>query len=112
MRGLLASQTDAFVAHSTSVKNQVAEMHRLGGSDVLVIRHALYDTYYKDIDKQAAREELGIKESFTVLYFGMIRNYKGVCYLVEAFNRLPQDIGQGCQRCESVRCSYSRGAVQ
>jgi len=92
MGKLLISQADGFVVHSSSVKKQVAQVYRINDRRIAVIPHGLYDVYYKDIDKQAAKRELGIKESFTILCFGMIRKYKGVPYLVEAYNRLPQEI--------------------
>lgn len=90
----LMSRVDAFVVHSASVKSQVTQIYRLRDNRVFIIPLGLYDTYYQDYDKQAARDELGIKEQFTILYFGLIRKYKGVPYLVEAFNKLPQDIAQ------------------
>jgi len=92
MGKLLMSRSDAFVVHSLSVINQVAEIYHLSPDRVFAIPLGLYDVYYQHIDKQAAMAELGIEEKFVILYFGMIRKYKGVPCLVEAFNRLPQDI--------------------
>jgi len=94
MGRLLMSKVDAFVVHSNSVKSQVAEIYHLRESKVFVIPLGLYDVYYQDYDKQAAMDQLGIKEKFVILYFGLIRKYKGVPYLVEAFNKLPQDVAQ------------------
>ena len=94
MGKLLMSRSDAFVVHSLSVINQVAEIYHLSPDRVFAIPLGLYDVYYQHIDKQAAMDELGIKEKFVILYFGMIRKYKGVPCLVEAFNRFPQDIAR------------------
>jgi glycosyltransferase involved in cell wall biosynthesis len=94
MGRLLMSRVDAFVVHSNSVKHQVARIYHLSDSSIFVIPFGLYDAYYRHIDKQEAIDKLGIKERFVILYFGLIRKYKGVPYLVEAFNKLPQDIAQ------------------
>lgn len=94
MGRLLMKKVDAFVVHSGIVKKQVIEIYHLSKDRVFIIPHGRYDTYYQDYDKQVAKDELGIKEEFTILYFGMIRKYKGVPYLVEAFNKLPHDIAQ------------------
>ena len=94
MGKLLMSRSDAFVVHSPSVINQVAEIYHLSPDRVFAIPLGLYDVYYQHIDKQAAMAELGIEEKFVILYFGMIRKYKGVPCLVEAFNRFPQDIAR------------------
>jgi len=92
MGKLLISQADGLVVHSNAVKKSIAQVFRINDRRIAVIPHGLYDVYYKRIDKQAAKRELGIKESLTILCFGMIRKYKGVPYLVEAFNRLPREI--------------------
>ena len=44
------------------------------------------------MDRAVAREELGTGEEFVILYFGLIRHYKGVPCLVKAFDLLPQAI--------------------
>ena len=92
MGRLLISQADSLVVHSNAVKKRVAQIYHINDRRIAVIPHGLYDVYYKHTDKQAAKRELGIKESFTILCFGMIRKYKGVPYLVGAFNRLPQKV--------------------
>ena len=92
MGKLLMSQIDVFVVHSASVRSQVAQTYHVSDSRIHVTPHGLYDVYYQHIDKRMAREYLEIKESFTILCFGMIRRYKGVRYAVEAFNRLPPEV--------------------
>ena len=94
MGRLLMKRADAFVVHASSVKDQVTRIYGLKEDSVAVIPHALYDVYCRDCDKQAAKDKLGISEEFVILYFGLIRKYKGVPYLVEAFNKLPQSIVQ------------------
>jgi len=92
MGKILISQADSLVVHSNAVKKSIAQVFRINDRRITVIPHGLYDVYYKHIDKQAAKRDLGIKESFTILCFGMIRKYKGVPYAVEAFNRLPPEV--------------------
>ena len=94
MGRLLKRRVDAFVVHASSVKDQVTRIYGLKEDSVIVIPHALllFGAYYQDCDKQAAKDKLGISEEFVILYFGLIRKYKGVPCLVEAFNKLPRDI--------------------
>lgn len=94
MGRLLMSNVDAFTVHSTSVKSQVAQTYHINPGKVFVVPHGLYDVYYQAHDRQVSMGELGIEEEFVVLYFGLIRKYKGVPYLVEAFNKLPQDVAR------------------
>ena len=79
---------------SSSAKNQVAQIYKLDERRIFVVPVGLYQDYKRVSDKNISKGELGIKEEFVILYFGLIRKYKGVPYLVEAFNRFPQDIAQ------------------
>ena len=57
--------------------------------------HPIYDHYGKLIDKSEARRQLGLKEQGRyVLFFGFIRDYKGLDLLIDAFGDLRlQDMG-------------------
>lgn len=48
--------------------------------------HPLYDNFGEPVDKQAARKELGLPEDKTILlFFGFIRDYKGLDVLTRAY---------------------------
>ncbi|MGL5959845.1 MAG: glycosyltransferase [Bacteroidales bacterium] len=54
--------------------------------------HPLYDHFGSKVDKFAARKKLGLHETKkTLLFFGLIRDYKGLDWLLEAFGKLPKD---------------------
>jgi len=91
---MIMKRADAFTTQSSSAKNQVAQIYKLGEKRIFVVPVGLYQDYQRVSDKSTCKAELGIEEEFIILYFGMIRKYKGVPHLVEAFNRLPQDIAQ------------------
>jgi glycosyltransferase involved in cell wall biosynthesis len=94
MGKLIMAGADAFVVHSPSVKEQAVRVYHLPDERVFVVPHGIYDNYYQEFTQENSRQELGIKEEFVVLYFGMIRKYKGVPCLVEAFNQLPRDMAE------------------
>jgi glycosyltransferase involved in cell wall biosynthesis len=85
----IMSRADAFVVHSKKVKEQAIQIYHLRDDQVFVVPHGIYDSYFQECSKESARKALGIGEEFVILYFGMIRKYKGIPCLVEAFNRLP-----------------------
>ncbi|MFQ5892447.1 MAG: glycosyltransferase, partial [Candidatus Methanofastidiosia archaeon] len=58
---------------------------------IKVIPHGLYDQY-KKIDQKIVKNSLNIEEEFVILYFGLIRRYKGVFHLIDAFEILPKEI--------------------
>ncbi len=91
---LIMGRADAFTTQSSSAKNQIAQIYRLDEGKIFVVPIGLYEDYKCVSDKNLFKKELGIEEEFVILYFGLIRKYKGVPYLVEAFNKLPQDIAQ------------------
>ena len=86
---LIMGRADAFTTHSTSVKKQVAEIYGFDERRIFVVPIGLYGDYKLIADEELSRSELGIEKEFVILYFGLIRKYKGVPYLIEAFNKLP-----------------------
>jgi glycosyltransferase involved in cell wall biosynthesis len=92
MGRLIMNRTDAFVVHSATVKEQALNIYQLKADKVFVIPIGVYDHNCESFTRESARVSLGIKEDFTILYFGMIRKYKGVPFLVQAFDKLPSEI--------------------
>jgi glycosyltransferase involved in cell wall biosynthesis len=80
---------DAYTTQSEFDKMQVARIYRIDSDMVSVIPVGLYEDYKQPIDRAVAREELGAGEEFVILYFGLIRHYKGIPCLVKAFSLLP-----------------------
>lgn len=92
-RWFVRSTCDRLVVHCEAVTdNLVAELD-LDASvrdRVTVIPHGHYvDNYENDCSRATARQQLGVPDSATVfLFFGLIRRYKGVLDLVDAFEQL------------------------
>lgn len=80
-----------FVVHSVSDRSLIATSYRIPLDHLTVIPHGLYDQYQK-MDAADARARLGIRENFVILFFGLLRPYKGLRYLIQAFEALPIDI--------------------
>jgi glycosyltransferase involved in cell wall biosynthesis len=79
-----------YVTHSNSDKELISKNYGIEKGDIEVIPHGIYD-HYKKIERNIAKSRVGIKEEFTILFFGLLRPYKGVKYLIKAFERLPED---------------------
>lgn len=88
---LLRRDVDGYITHSSSDRELVAERYHIDPDTIKVIPHALYDQYSR-IDKIDAKKKLSIKEEFVILSFGLIRKYKGIPYLISAYEELPDDI--------------------
>lgn len=58
--------------------------------------HPTYNAFkFQDISKQKAREILELKESEKVLlFFGFIREYKGLRYLIQAMSEVVKELGK------------------
>jgi glycosyltransferase involved in cell wall biosynthesis len=92
MGKMLMKNVDFFVVHSKAVKAEAVKRYHLQNSSVFVIPHALYENYYQHYDKAKAQADIGVNEDYVILYFGMIRKYKGVTHLVKAFDILPREV--------------------
>jgi len=89
---LLVRGLDAYTTQSQFDKTRVAKAYHIEEDKISVIPVGLYEDYRQPIDSALCKGELGIGEEFVILYFGLIRHYKGVPCLVKAFNLLPQSI--------------------
>ncbi|MCS7144064.1 MAG: glycosyltransferase [Archaeoglobaceae archaeon] len=89
MGRLIRKFSTHFVVHSEMDKNQISRIYKIPEQKITVIPHGLFNHYRRD---KNAKKLLGINEEFVILFFGLIRPYKGVKYLVEAFEKLPKDL--------------------
>ncbi len=80
-----------YVVHSRADLELVSRVYSIPEEDITVIPHGIYDHYPK-LKKEVARKALGIEDEFLILFFGLLRPYKGVKYLIKAFESLPEEI--------------------
>lgn len=84
---------NCLITHSESAKNQLVKTVNLKNPDkVSVIPHGHYiDVYENNITQSEARRTLGLSDRETVfLFFGLIRPYKGILELIDAFKELEE----------------------
>ena len=79
-----------YIVHSEIDRKLISSHYDICLERVRVIPIGIFDQY-KKIEKVLAKEQLGIRENHVILFFGLIRPYKGVKYLVKAFENLPAD---------------------
>lgn len=91
MGRLLRKGADAYITHSISDKNAISGKYGIPRDRIYVIPHGLYD-HYMPVDMTSAKSELSVTEDYVVLSFGLIREYKGVPYLIKAFEQLPPEL--------------------
>lgn len=74
---------DGFIAMSKTVLNDIAKFS--DNAHKVYSPHPMYETYGAPVSRQEAREKLGLgQEDRIVLFFGLIRHYKGLDLLLEA----------------------------
>jgi len=75
---------DGFIAMSRAVLAEISLFDR--GKPRIFCPHPLYDHYGKPIPKSDAKKALDLDESYSyLLFFGFIREYKGLDMLLHAF---------------------------
>ena len=82
-----------FVVHADAERDRLGEL--LKTPTVAVHPHPVYDLFETEepIDKSEARATLGIEAERVILFFGLIRKYKGLDLLIEAMPRIVQETG-------------------
>lgn len=84
---------DAFVVHSQADVEAVRRRYALDGVPFAVIPHGPYDRYGSP--PVEARQDPVVERPFTLLFFGLLRPYKGVDTLLKAFDGLsPEEAEQ------------------
>ena len=81
-------QNDGFVALSDSVVKDIASLDKYNKPKTFS-PHPVYDHYGEKMTKKAACETLGLDEKKDyMLFFGLVRAYKGLDWLLEAFAKV------------------------
>ncbi len=77
---------DYFIVMSKSVESDLLSL--FPDAKYIYTPHPLYDIFGKGINKDNSRRQLKINESKLILFFGLIRPYKGLDLLIQATNVL------------------------
>lgn len=78
---------DGFVTMSKAVMKDLEQFTKTNHKKFLL--HPLYTSFGEKLDKQIARQKMGINiNDKIVLFFGLIRKYKGLDMLLDAFAEL------------------------
>lgn len=82
---------DYHVLLSQKVQDQLFTL--LNNPKSLVMPHPVYSLFGESVEKSAAKEKLKLKEDVNyILFFGFIRNYKGLDVLFEAMSKLDSSL--------------------
>lgn len=83
------NRNDGFIAMAESVKNDLLKLKP--DAKYIMGYHPPYDHFGEKISKTEAKAKLGISENKKVLiFFGFIRDYKGLDILIDAFSKLDE----------------------
>jgi len=86
----LFNMLDGFLVQSDGVKN---ELKNLMPNTIIEKRfHPIYDNYGPRIEKDFARKQHDITTKHLILYFGIVRDYKGLDVLIKATKLLKEKL--------------------
>jgi glycosyltransferase involved in cell wall biosynthesis len=82
---------DGLIAISDAVEEDLKKLNL--GKPILKKEHPIYTHFGDPIEKQQARERLNLPKDATILlFFGFIREYKGLMNLIESMTSLPENV--------------------
>jgi len=86
----LTNRTDILVSLSSSVRKEIEKS--VTNKPILKLFHPIYDHYGDRLSQEKAKLELGWSDEIQyLLFFGLVRAYKGVDLLIEALALLKTD---------------------
>jgi glycosyltransferase involved in cell wall biosynthesis len=86
----LMKKVDRFVVMSESVKLDLLKI--IPNAKYKLTPHPIYNIFGKTIDKEIARKNLDINAKNVILYFGLIREYKGLDILLKSIPKIKQEL--------------------
>jgi glycosyltransferase involved in cell wall biosynthesis len=95
---LVRTLAGGYVTHTRYDRDLIVQRYHIPAGEIHIIPHGLYDQY-PHIDPGRARAILGIEEEYVILFFGLLRKFKGVRYLIEGFEMLPDHLKQHSRLC-------------
>lgn len=83
-----------FVVHTGENKRRLIRNYGISKEQISVIEHGPFDffTRYVDGTQEEQKEKFGIPGKNVILFFGYIREYKGLIYLIRAFKKVLQKV--------------------
>lgn len=81
-------RVDRVIVHAERNRDEMVKEFAVDPSQIAVIPHGSYDFLFSEgrVDREKARLRLGLPAAGQiVLFFGLIKRYKGLEYLIEAF---------------------------
>lgn len=92
---ILRNYSSRFIVHSEHDCQLIMNQYHLSKENIGVIPVGLFDQY-EILDKETCKQRLNAEGKLVILFFGLIRPYKGVLSLIRAFERLPEEIRNKC----------------
>ncbi len=90
MTRLVLKTGDLFLVHSDEDRNNLLKM--MPGAKVCKRFHPSYDVFQMSgFDREACRKQLGVSGN-VLLFFGFVREYKGLKYLLAALPRIMEQV--------------------
>lgn len=83
--------SDAIIVHSNKNKMHLIKFYRVKENKIFITPHGSFDYYNKTFhdDKETFKSQLGInKNQLTLLFFGFIKEYKGLDLLLDAIKNI------------------------
>ena len=81
---------DHFIVMADSVKKDLLSI--VPNASCIDAHHPIYDVFGKRTDKETAKDILGINSKRVILFFGLVRKYKGLDLLIEASKNLKMEL--------------------
>ena len=85
------SRGDFFIVHSLEEKEKLIDL--IGERNIIDTFHPTYEVFdYERISSTSARKKLQINNKWVILFFGFVREYKGLKHLLNAMPKILEEL--------------------
>lgn len=86
----IINSTNYFLVMSKKVEQDLIKLKP--DAKYKLVKHPIYTNFGIPLSKQVAKKNLNITEEKVILYFGYIRKYKGIKYLIRAIPKILENL--------------------
>ena len=88
---IVLSRGDFFIVHSLEEKEKLIDL--IGERNIIDTFHPTYEVFdYERISSTSARKKLQINNKWVILFFGFVREYKGLKHLLNAMPKILEEL--------------------
>jgi len=85
----LYNNSKRLIVHTNEIRDKINNFHKIGTDKLFKLPHGIYTKKYNpNVDSRKFKKWYGINDDFNLLFFGFLRPYKGLKFLIKSYKKI------------------------